>query len=496
MYKSILKKSMKNWIKSETQKALILSALFLFSFILLINFTSSSYSDCSIYGNCKSVSTTGTGSTDLTDYYTKLQVNAINTSMKNYVDSLGGGGVSWATIMNGTVRLTNNNTFFPNMMVGTSNQFGLLHVDGGTDNSTINGKTTELGGYIANALISIGMYQNHLLQTEAFGTTWVRVMMTVINNGDYSPAYTLTAEHLNVTNNSGYIHQGVLNNTNGTWVYEQWIRCRTGTACIVGMEINSTGEVGIVKNHTVGTNWERYYVTQNISVAHLRIHVITRPYGSNISVWGAQLEIGNEPRPYSGARTTTNQSAFASTTLFRTALATTGSGSFVGVAVGGALSGATSGAFSGAVTIGTTLTASSTIISSIANLQWGNITGLFLNNPTLANSTHKRYWIQNPPAIYFNGTASNGTANFKRISSYRIFLNITNGTIPKNDLIFQTIWENGGGLQYTNERVRFNESGITMNATNVGLTGKYMVNNCSVTYTGGIVTATNCTTTL
>lgn len=470
------------------KKTIIFSLLFALALIPLVS------SACFGYNSLECVISTGT--TDLTDYYTKLQVNAINTSMKNYVDGLGGGGISWATATNGTLRLTDNNTFFPNMMVGTSNQFGLLHIDGGIDNSTINGKTTELGGYIANALISIGAYQNHLLQTEVYGTTWFNIGLVIINNGDYSPAYTLTAEHLNSTNMSGYLHQGVLNLTNGTWTYSQWMRCRSGTTCLVGLEINSTGQVGQVKNVTVGTNWERYYVTQNINLTHTRIHVITRTYGSNISVWGSQLEIGNEPRPYSGARTTTNQSAFAYTTLFRTPITSTGAGSFVGVAVGGALSGASSGAFSGAVTVGTTLTTSGLTTHNIANNQWGNTTGLLLNNPTLANSTHKRFWLQNPPSIYFNGTSTNGTGNFKKISSYRITMNITNGTIPTNDLIFQTIWENGGGAIYTSERLRLNDSGLTINSTNVGVTGKYMVNSCALTFTGGIVTATNCTTTL
>jgi hypothetical protein len=426
--------------------------------------------------------------------------NIYNTINNGSYFNTAGGGISWETATNGTLRLTNNNTFYPNMMIGTSNQFGLLHVDGGIDNSTINGKTTELGGYIANALISIGIYQNHLLQTEVYGTTWVVSGITIINNGDYSPAYTLTAEHLNTTTTAGFLHQGVTNITNGTWTYSQWMRCRSGTACIVGMEINSTGQVGQVKNHTVGSNWERYYVTQTLNLTHARLHVITRTYGSNISLWGSQLEIGNEPRPYSGARTTTNLSAFTSTTLFRTAIATTGSGSFVGVAVGGALSGASTGAFTGAVSMaGLTATTGifrGMVTHSIVNTQWGNITGILLTNPTPANSTHKRFWIQNPPSIYFNGTATNGTGHFQKTSAYQISMNITNGTIPTNYLAFNTISGNGASL-IVNERLRLNDSGLTINSTNVGLTGKYMIGAiCSATYTGGIVTATNCTTTL
>jgi len=546
---------------------LILSSIFLFTFLLFINLISASsfgyntlpskITNSNIYvvngtngqdgtnginglnGLNGTNGTNGISFSNFSLYMTGDNFTLQNTSMDNFVHwtnntlyqilmngsffNTAGGGVTWAEVMNGSVmhpndwnatntsyRTTDNNTFLGYVSIGTNNSIGVLHVDGGFDNNTINGNVTELGGYICNGLISFGTRQNLLIQTEVFGTSWVSSGITIITNSEYSPAYTQTAEVLNSTTTTANIGQTTINKTNSTsWTFSVWMKSQSIDTALVGLEVNSSASSGIIKNVTIGRNWERYSVTQNITNAGVGIGVNIYTYGNNISVWGSQLEIGNM-RCYSGALTTTNQSAFVTTSLIRSALTLTGtltassistggSCGCTGVAVGGALSGASTGAFSGAVSMAG-LTASTGIFTgqvsnNIANTQWGNSTGILLTNPTPANGTAMRYWVQNPPSIYFNGTASNGTANFSVISGYQIYMNITNGTNPTNALIFTTINQTGASITY-NERLRLNNSGLTINSTNVGITGKYMISStCAVTYTGGIVTATNCTIT-
>jgi hypothetical protein len=78
----------------------------LFLTLFLISFVSSS---SFAYNYLESTNPTGT--TDLSNYYTIIEVNNINTSMKNYVDSVtGGGGITWATAMNGTLAKTSDLT--------------------------------------------------------------------------------------------------------------------------------------------------------------------------------------------------------------------------------------------------------------------------------------------------------------------------------------------------------------------------------------------------
>lgn len=72
--------------KENRKKIVILPILFLFLFSISLTFVSSSYSDCSIYGNCKPVSVVSTGTGTTINNYTNNYINQTvnDTFIANY----------------------------------------------------------------------------------------------------------------------------------------------------------------------------------------------------------------------------------------------------------------------------------------------------------------------------------------------------------------------------------------------------------------------------
>lgn len=107
--------------------------------------------------------TLSTGVTDLTDYYTKLQVNAINNSMKNYVDSLVGGTsytppfTEWINYSFTNQSSTSSTVMTPitdlNVSLIANNLYKFECMVGFSSNVTTNGVRTGMAVYPAPALI-------------------------------------------------------------------------------------------------------------------------------------------------------------------------------------------------------------------------------------------------------------------------------------------------------------------------------------------------------
>ncbi|MCA9340535.1 MAG: hypothetical protein KDA17_06485, partial [Candidatus Saccharibacteria bacterium] len=271
----------------------------------------------------------------------------------------------------GITNLATDNSY---ALIGSNvSKTGLLHVSGGVANGG-DGRTTELDTYLDSPFLSIGEYQNFLLQTEAFATTWTRYNIPVVtSNSATAPVGTAVAENLGPgTSSDADIHQSVTNSTTGDWNFSVWLKSQDGSNKTVSLRIDSNAESGTASTVTVTPTWQRYNVTQNFTAAHTTKTVYIIMGFDGIAAWGAQLEPTTYPRPYSGARTTSALTALTRTNAFNGALS-----------ISGAMSGVTSLSMAGALT-GTTTMAHSGLITGTLATTYNSVEGHLL---TTANAT-------------------------------------------------------------------------------------------------------------
>jgi len=316
------------------------------------------------------------------------------------------------------------------------------------------GRTVMIDGYISSPFISIGQYQNYLLQTEVFGTTWVATGNTSAPgaNTAYAPTGALLAEWVNGNVSDATVRQTITNATVGNWTFSVWLKGNDSTQRTISLNINSSNETKDAKSIVIGRQWQRYYVTQELTNTHTTKTVFINIGTNNVSMWGAQLVPGITPRPYSGPRTTSTLTALTSIMFTPQAFTATGAitssgaGTFVGVAAGGALTGATTGAFSGIITQSTasllneSYTPGLSIVSSTA--AGNSITNITRNSPTMRMT-----------AVAWNTTAS--TSNSMEIYTDTENCNTTSVS-PK--LVFKT---------YQIGNIVLNRTLMTINSTGV-----------------------------
>lgn len=199
------------------------------------------------------------------------------------------------------------------------------------------GSSIEIDGYIDNPWMSVGVYQNYLLQTEAMGTTWARdgIGTAVGANNAISPRETLVAEWIPPgTSNTSNLYQNITNNALGNWTFSVYLKSNTGTNVSLALG-QYTGE-NDTKEFNITDRWKRYQVTHNFVGAHTKKTVRIIVGMNNVSAWGAQLEPNWAARPYSGARTTSALTTVTSTATLSSALTIAG-------ALGGVSTGTASG---------------------------------------------------------------------------------------------------------------------------------------------------------
>lgn len=385
--------------------------------------------------------TTGTGTNNYYNTYNNITQNITNNITSNTTNNITNNLTNNYATYNGWdnstgIVLTNQSTIVNNSFMMDDGTFscdktlnmcqigggmplyytGIFEIENGIyPSNNGNGSTLDIGGYINDPFINIGEFQNYLLQTETFGTTWVKMNgSAVVADTEISPIGTQIAERLDNNNTDTGVYQNITLTYNGTWIFSVYMRSNNATA-IAGLQIRTNTVNYTLYNFTLKPNWERYEINTTITDIHtiIQVRIINGIY--NVSVWGAQLEPNaTNPRPYSGAQTTTATTTITrqvttplpiltKSTLTTTGITSSGSCGCTAVAVGGALSGATTGTFSSTSTFGGTMTQS--VASTLNTL---SLYGLVLTTATASTSAIPS---QGATMLSFRGKLWDGTAD-------------------------------------------------------------------------------------
>ena len=150
----------------------------------------------------------------------------------------------------------------------------------------------------ASGLIEIPR-TNLLLRSEEFdNNAWSKLAgASIVTNTIISPSGTMTADTLNFdTQISSRVEQSISLTTLGSYTFSFY--AKSDSLKTVGIRTGISGSATI--NVQVTTEWQRFSVTQTLSVAGLAYPQIRSidALGGSIYVWGAQLEIGNVATEY------------------------------------------------------------------------------------------------------------------------------------------------------------------------------------------------------
>ena len=279
------------------------------------------------------------------------------------------------------------------------------------------GSTIEIDGYIDNPWMSVGVYQNYLLQTEVMGTTWARdgIATAVGANNAISPRETATAEWIPPgTSNTSNLYQNVSNSALGNWTFSVYLKSNSGTN--VSLSLGQYAGENDAKELNITDRWKRYQVTHDFVGAHtiktVRIIVGT----NNVSAWGAQLEPNWAARPYSGARTTSALTTVTSTATLSSALT-----------IAGALGGVSTGTASGGWDAG---------VGSLTNQSF---TRGFYGYGSAASAT---VLSRNSPTMKLESEAWNGSASKGNSIEWYVHSLGENTTNTSPEACFKTYLEN------------------------------------------------------
>jgi hypothetical protein len=178
--------------------------------------------------------------------------------------------------------------------------------------------------------LSMGVAVNYLLRTEEFdSSTWVKTNIDPVSaNTRSAPNGATSAEDIPAgTLATSNISQNVTNSTTGYWTAGIWARTSgAGATGTIQLEIDSSGgaggQTGTPKTINVDNRWRFYTVTQNLTVGHTTKTFRVISGTTAISLWGAQMNPGQDINAYL-ARTTSYQTsalagAFFNTTIYGT----------------------------------------------------------------------------------------------------------------------------------------------------------------------------------
>jgi hypothetical protein len=310
-----------------------------------------------------------------------------------------------------------------NLTNGTNGQ--LSPILRGIKNTTYSADVLETDNYFNSPFFGYGCYENWILQSEDFGTTWVRINgVAITNNNAISPIGTLIAENVlgNVTNTG--LYQSVTSSVTGNVTFSVWIRTYNNAQdnATVRLWLHSNNDsiypIPII-NVSITPYWQRFNVTTNFNFSHTIKNVTLFNDGINISLWGAQLENGTRASINGMPITTVSRTTptcgimVRGTPTFQSnpvvpGITSSGSCGCTAVAAGGAISGATTismnGAFSGATTIANSGAQTCTYASTLNTL---SLYGLILTSGASTSAIP----VQGAPLMSFRSTIWNGTAS-------------------------------------------------------------------------------------
>jgi hypothetical protein len=159
-------------------------------------------------------------------------------------------------------------------------------------------------GIINTAFGGYGAFQNYLVRSEDFTTTWTTSSITAFTaDTQTAPDGTNTAESLAASGSGGYVQQDTSTAVSSTtYTFSVWARSASGTQNF-GLRIDGTTTgTGTEKTFTATTSWQRFYVTQSVASftgnVRVRIYPGTSASTGTIYAWGAQLDNASVPSLY------------------------------------------------------------------------------------------------------------------------------------------------------------------------------------------------------
>ena len=169
--------------------------------------------------------------------------------------------------------------------------------------------TLNIGG-IYSKYFNYGETQNFIQYTEEHNNNsyWGRTNISAATaNTTVAPNGTTTADTITGSSSVSEINQNTTgiagSNATGYFTYSVWLKTASGTAT-VNIKIDSSTETGTGKDCLVTTEWKRFFVTQNFTLANSYKIVRVKIGANTVIVWGSQLEQSTVPTTYSGVLTT------------------------------------------------------------------------------------------------------------------------------------------------------------------------------------------------
>jgi hypothetical protein len=157
------------------------------------------------------------------------------------------------------------------------------------DRLTVGGSTvTSYGG--------IGRYENLLLQSENFATTWTATNLSGAPvDGEAAPNGGTSADLMTTGGTApGSVQQSVSAANNEIFVLSVWLKQGTSTAAQIELITNAAGDTAATQAATLTADWQRVYVTKQAPASGVSSITATikntGAASTTIRVWGAQLE--------------------------------------------------------------------------------------------------------------------------------------------------------------------------------------------------------------
>lgn len=294
-------------------------------------------SGSTVYGLLSYSSTTGSGSTLYGGYIEASSQGNLAESEGLYVRSVSSGDTSAMAGVHIDASVTGTDTVFYGLLINTTNsgtgntEYGIwqdsqnaTNVYYGKNGFGINTPTELLtiadgnillnNGGVYSAFGGFGRYQNLLLNSEDFSTTWSVLTGSVTTNTVTAPNGELTADTLNIDGSNSFVWQNYAGTVSPAtnFAYSIWLRAASDTTVTIMVRDDNSGAPGGMysKTVTVTQQWQRFTVAGSISSSGgvgIGSYVIN-PGGSPIAVyaWGAQLEKATNPGVYVATNNSVN----------------------------------------------------------------------------------------------------------------------------------------------------------------------------------------------
>src|ERR1035437_4264180 len=217
---------------------------------------------------------------------------------KSYEDSLMKAGQSLNSII---WKSKDSIDYIPgvNQVYGNTTNFGASIADSGSLNIIKNQ---------INPYINFGTFQNMLVQSDDFSTTWTTQGLTVsANSTTTDPQGGSLEDRLNGHASTDSIYQAVTDNGTGTYTGQVWLKClctvNTGEVDTIFIKDNLSAD--FVKTAINVTQiWTLYSVTMSTSGANTTKTFGIKTGTDTLFAWGGQMGKSSFALPYYGTRAT------------------------------------------------------------------------------------------------------------------------------------------------------------------------------------------------